>query len=241
MFDAVELSKATEKIVCKNSSGNLRKYYRFRPAAFYGGIATADCVGCNLRCIFCWAWNVVNNSAKIGNFYSPEEVAEKLVGIAKKKGFSQIRISGNEPTIGKKHLLKILGLIPPSFHFILETNGILIGHDADYAKQLSKFDNLHVRVSLKGTNEEEFSKLSGAYGASFNLQLNSLRNLVNEDVSCHAALIEIAKADLRGLKAKLKSIDAKLENIEIEPLIAYPAVKARLAKGGLSNINIFEK
>jgi len=230
MFDSIELSKVTEKIVCKN---NLRKYYRFRPAAFYGGIATADCVGCNLRCVFCWAWNVVNNPIKVGNFYSPKEVAEKLISIAKKKSLSQIRISGNEPTIGKEHLLKILELIPSSLHFILETNGILIGYDANYAKQLSEFNNLHVRVSLKGTNEEEFSKLTGANPASFNLQLNSLRNLIDADVSCHAALIEIARADLQSLKTKLKTIDAKLENIEIEPLIAYPAVKARLSKAGL--------
>lgn len=231
MFDPIELSKATEKVVCKN---NLRKYYRFRSAGFYGGIATADCVGCNLRCIFCWAWNVVNNPTKIGDFYSPEEIAEKLTSIAKKKGFSQVRISGNEPTISKKHLLSVLKLIPSSLHFILETNGILIGYDKNYAKELAKFPNLHVRVSLKGSNEEEFTRLTGANAESFDLQLNALRNLINASVSCHAALIEIAKADLRGLKAKLKAIDTKLEDIEIEPLIAYPAVKVRLAKARLS-------
>lgn len=37
------------------------------------------------------------------------------------------------------------------FMFILETNGILIDSDPSYARELSRFDNVHVRVSLKAT------------------------------------------------------------------------------------------
>ena len=50
MYNPLELSKKIEKIVVQN---NLKKYYRFRPTGFYGGIATADTVGCNLRFKFC--------------------------------------------------------------------------------------------------------------------------------------------------------------------------------------------
>jgi len=130
MFDPIKLAKETEKIVCKDDK---RKYYRFRPAPYYGGIATADCVGCNLHCIFCWAWNVVSAPAKMDTFYSPKEVVDKLTSIAKKKGLSQLRISGNEPTLCKNHLLKVLELIPSSYRFILETNGLLIGYNRTYA------------------------------------------------------------------------------------------------------------
>jgi uncharacterized Fe-S cluster-containing radical SAM superfamily protein len=42
-----------EKIGSIVSAAEKRKYYRFRPAPFYGGIATADCVGCCLKCLFC--------------------------------------------------------------------------------------------------------------------------------------------------------------------------------------------
>ncbi|MEM1535613.1 MAG: radical SAM protein [Candidatus Pacearchaeota archaeon] len=227
MFDPVELAKATEAFACKNS---LRKYYRFRAAAFYGGIATADCVGCNLRCVYCWAYNVVKNAGKIGYFYSPKKVAEKLLSIASRKNFYRIRISGNEPTLSKEHLLQVLELIPERYSFILETNGIMIGYDKEYARQLAAFPNLHVRVSLKGTTPEEFSKLTGAKPEGFELQLKALEYLTKEKVSCHAALIEIANQDVAGLKRKLAKIDHSLEEIEIEPLILYPAVKQRLEK-----------
>ena len=48
-MDPIDLAERTEKVI---RSGDNRKYYRFRPAPYYGGIATADCVGCCLRCLF---------------------------------------------------------------------------------------------------------------------------------------------------------------------------------------------
>jgi len=48
-IDALVLAEKVREIV---GSGDKRKYYRFRPASFYGGIATADCVGCCLKCLF---------------------------------------------------------------------------------------------------------------------------------------------------------------------------------------------
>jgi uncharacterized Fe-S cluster-containing radical SAM superfamily protein len=154
MFNPLDLAELTRDIVCKN---NQRKYYRFRASRFYGGIATADSVGCCLRCVFCWSWNVVTRPQECGNYYSPEEVARKLIAIAKRKKLRQLRISGNEPTICREHLIRVLELIPKDYLFILETNGILIGNDDTYAKELSRFSNLYARVSLKRTNGEEFS------------------------------------------------------------------------------------
>ena len=46
-------------------------------------------------------------------------VAGTLTGIARKKGFRQIRISGNEPTLGREHLIKVLELVPKDILFIL--------------------------------------------------------------------------------------------------------------------------
>ena len=67
MYDPLELSKKTENIV---TNKNMKKYYRFRPTKFYGGISTADVVGCNLRCKFCWSGNSVWNAKNTGRFYS---------------------------------------------------------------------------------------------------------------------------------------------------------------------------
>jgi uncharacterized Fe-S cluster-containing radical SAM superfamily protein len=145
-------AELTGKDVCKD---DLRKYCRFRPSRFYGGISTADCMGCCLRCVFCWAWKVVSKPEKSGEYYQPEEVAKRLIRIVEKRHLRQVRISGNEPTIGWEHLLKVLDLINGKYLFILETNGIIIGKHEEYAQDLSRFKNLHVRVSLKGTCSQQ--------------------------------------------------------------------------------------
>ena len=116
MDQPLELAEITRKAVCSEGQ---RKYYRFRPSRFYGGISTADCVGCFLRCVFCWSWNIVTRQTEIGTFYSPEDVARELVGIAKKKHLKQLRISGNEPTLCRTHLIGVLERIPKDYLFIL--------------------------------------------------------------------------------------------------------------------------
>ncbi len=232
MLDPVELSKVTEKIVCR---GDRRAYRRFRPARFYGGISTADCVGCCLRCVFCWSWAEVARPDKHGTLFSPGDVAEKLVSIARGKGFRQIRISGNEPTIGRNHLLRVLELIPGSYVFILETNGILIGHDPGYAKELSRFPNLYVRVSLKGASEEEFSRLTGAMPEGFKLQLKALENLRRFGVRAHpACMISFSSPEnLDSLRQRLRDINPRFEDFEVEELALWGGVEERLQRLGI--------
>lgn len=231
MFDPVKMAELTKQVVCRD---DLRKYYRFRSSRFYGGISTADCVGCCLRCVFCWSWNVVARPETMGKFYSPKEVAGKLIATAKKKKLRQIRISGNEPTICREHLLKVLELIPEDYIFILETNGILIGSDPTYARDLSKFSNLYVRVSLKGTCEEEFSRLTGAEG--FGLQLAALENLMKNGINVHpACMISFSPpGNIAALKKRLREINPAFEDFEVEELILYPSVEERLRKLGLN-------
>jgi len=135
-----------------------------RPARWYGGIVTADCVGCGLLCKFCWVSDqVMNRPAEIRKFYSPDKVAHGLVTLAKKRGLEQLRVSGGEPTIGKPHLLQLLDRLKgKGYRFILEINGIPIAYDENYAEEISEYDFVHIRVSLKGCNKEEFSMLTGA-------------------------------------------------------------------------------
>ncbi|MDI6729101.1 MAG: radical SAM protein [Thermodesulfovibrionales bacterium] len=229
MFDPVMLAELTKKDVCKDDS---RKYYRFRPSRFYGGISTADCVGCCLRCIFCWAWDIVSKPAGHGKFYSPEDVARRLTRIAEKKHLHQMRISGNEPTICHEHLIRVLELIDGKYLFILETNGILIGKNEGYAKDLSRFKNLHVRVSLKGTCNEEFSRLTGTVPERFDLQLKALENLVHHGVKVHpACMISFStQENIKALRKRLKAIHPAFEEFEAEELILYPHVEERLKR-----------
>ncbi len=233
MYDPIELARRLEEIVAR---GDERKHYRFRAARFYGGIATADCVGCCLHCAFCWSRAPLINPERVGRFYTPEQVFAKLNAIAKKHGYSQLRVSGNEPTIGRQHLLCLLGLVEQTnYSFILETNGILLGADPSYAQAL-KFENLHVRVSLKGCDAEQFSQLTEAKPRAFELQLTALRNLLDAGVSCHAAIMqEFAPKDkLEQLKQQLSAIDRRLvQELEFEYLIPFPHVIQELARRGI--------
>ena len=233
MYNPVKKAEEAADIICR---GDLRKYYRFRPAKFYGGIATADCVGCNLRCLFCWSWHNIVKPGDVGFFCSPRQVAEKVLKIARKKHFRRIRISGNEPTIARDHLVKVLEQIPPQFLFILETNGILIGHDKTYAGDLARFENLYVRVSLKGTNEEEFSALTGAEPVGFELQIKALENLHRAGVRVHpAVMISFSPFDyVLALRKQLSKINREFEDIEVEELALYGDVEERLRKAKIT-------
>ncbi len=230
--DPLVLAERVGRIV---GSGDRRKYYRFRAAPYYGGIATADCVGCCLRCLFCWSWKILVQPERAGRFYSPEEVVHELLSTARKKGFDQIRISGNEPTLHRSHLLKVLELIPQHFHFILETNGILIGHDPSYAEALSRFSNLSVRVSLKGAGPEDFTRLTGMKAEGFELQLKALENMTVGGVRCFPAVMSgfSSEEDLLRLRERLKEIRPDFGQFEQEELILYPFVQEHLHQAGL--------
>ena len=237
-YDPLKLTEAVRKIVVRSMGEvELRKYYRFRGGRWYGGIATADSVGCNLRCKFCWSWRPRDNMSKYGRFYTPREVYMRLLSIASKRGYKQLRVSGGEPTIGRKHLLQLLELLEgTNYLFILETNGILLGAQRDYAKELSKFKNIHVRVSLKGCTPEEFAKLTGAKPKAFNLQLNALKNLIDYGVSTHPAVMLSfsSKESLEMLIEKLREIGNELvEELEPEYVFLYPHVIELLKRHGL--------
>ncbi|KYK38044.1 MAG: radical SAM protein [Theionarchaea archaeon] len=214
-------------------TGDRKKYYRFRPAPFYGGIATADCVGCPLKCVFCWSGFPRDHPGKAGKWYTSEQVFDRLAAIAREKGYSQLRVSGNEPTLGRDHLISLLEKVEnTSYQFILETSGVLI--DEQYAGMLSPFKNIHVRVSLKGTCEQEFAVLTGLPPEGFRLQLRALKALKDHNVSCHpAAMVSFSPPHhIRELEERLSSISPDFY-LEKEEVILYPLVRKRLQGAGL--------
>ncbi|MBU7014469.1 MAG: radical SAM protein [Theionarchaea archaeon] len=229
MYSPVERALHVQDIV---SSGDRRKYYRFRPAPFYGGIATADCVGCPLTCVFCWSGFPRDHPDKAGTWYSSQQVFDELVSIAKKKRYSSLRVSGNEPTLGQEHLFNVLEKVEKTpYQFVLETSGILI--DGQYARALSQFKNVHVRVSLKGTCEEEFAHLTGCDPNGFRLQLRALQELITHGVPCHpAVMVSFSTPErIRELMERLTCISTTFY-IEEEHVMLYPLVKKRLKRAG---------
>lgn len=240
-YDPLELGKLVEDKVSRTAEGRvLRKYYRFRGGGWYGGIATADAVGCNMKCLFCWSWRERDRYEFIGSFHSPEEVALRLLEIASKRGYRLLRISGGEPTLAFEHLNQVLSFLNvkagSKYTFILETNGLMLGKHKELSYELSKYPFLHVRVSLKGCTEEEFERITGARREFFSLQLKALENLLEAGVSSHAAvMISFSKEEnCTRLREKLFEIDPSLaENFEEEVVIMYPHVKEILRIHGI--------
>jgi uncharacterized Fe-S cluster-containing radical SAM superfamily protein len=144
-----------------------------------------------------------------------------------------VRVSGNEPTVGREHVLNVLEAVDEtSYQFILETSGVLI--DDAYAELLSSFNHMHVRVSLKGTCEEEFAVLTGSSPDGFKAQLYALQTLVDHSVSCHpAVMVSFSNPEnVNRLRERLNFISPHFF-LEEEHVMLYPLVKRRLRKAGL--------
>lgn len=233
-FDPLHRARQIEGQVM---SGNRRKYYRFRVAGFYGGIVTADAVGCSFLCAYCWNYQRNLNPEKEGQFFSPEEVVDKLLFLARQKRLRQMRISGAEPVLGDSsfdHLLEILKIVAekaPDFRFILETNGLILGQSRKFARSLSEFNNLLVRVCLKATDREKFQLITGASRDYFFLPVQALLYLKEYGVKAWPALMAdlFGEQEIARFRAFLQASSIRSE-LELEELIVYPFVEENLKR-----------
>ena len=232
-FDPVERAEKVEHLVMKDGK---RLYYRFRAAPYYGGIATADAIGCSFLCAYCWNYFRNLNSARFNKFYSAQEVAENLLTIARKRSFHLFRITGSEPLLGEaslEHLRGVLKIIfqeKPQSVFILETNGFFLGCRADLIEKL-KFKNLWVRISLKGVDEDSFELISGVRRDFFQYPLVALKELEKEGMKAWPAVMRdlFTDEDIGRLEKVLEEygIGARLEE---EGLEEYPFVIENMKK-----------
>ncbi|MFQ6107639.1 MAG: radical SAM protein [Thermoplasmata archaeon] len=224
-YDPVELAKRTESIVCR---GDERKYTDFYVVGVYGGISTGYIVGCPLRCIFCWVDWSRDFPDRLGDFYSPQEAYENLTLEAKKAGVRKARLSGAEPTLGRRHLLELLELIDSSSveTFILETNGIMFGIDKDFVKRVSSHEKVYIRVSLKAGTPEGFERKTGARKDAFWIPFQAIENLLDCDARFHVASMSadprfVSPEERHGLVEHLAEIDstllASLEEEVVDP------------------------
>ena len=232
----------TERLVCKGivttmgSTVYLRKYTNFYVAKTYGRAANAYTVGCCLRCIFCSVEISRDFPERYGVFYTPRDVVQRLLHLAEERDTDKLKISGGEPAIGKEHLLSVLDLLSETdYQFILETNGILLGASPDYAGALRKYENLHVRVSLKAGNAQGFEERTGAMGEYYILPFIAIKNLKEAGVDFHVACMSDPEIMLReerlDMLRELKNVGYK-EEIEEESFIPYDTTLTRLRVAG---------
>lgn len=234
-YDPIALAAATEKVVV---DGNKRKYVQLgKTLRFYGGTTSATEVGCNLRCKFCFSDDPVWKPKKTGKFYTPQQVFDGLARNARKNGHETISASASEGTLGRQHLHELLALADQSeLVYILETNGMTLGHDRAFAESLSKYQNLHVRVSIKGCNPDEFHRLTGARRSAYELPFKAMRHLIDAGVSCNACVsVSFSnKAGIEMVSERLADIHVGiLKSLELERIKLFPKVRKRLTKEGL--------
>ena len=237
-YDPIALAAATEKVAV---DGTRRKYVQLgRPLRFYGGTTSATEVGCNLRCKFCFSDKPVWKPQKIGKFYTPQQGFDRLAKTARKHGHTIISASASEGTIGREHLMELLDLVEESeFVYVLETNGMTLGDDEEYARAMAKYKRLHVRVSIKGDCPEQYHELTGALPETYELPYQALGYLIDAGVSCNACLMA-SFSDEEGIervKRKLAEVhQGILKSLEIERITMFPKVEQRLNDNGLKPI-----
>jgi len=218
-FDPIKHSLDVEKVVMR---GDSRRYYRFRYAKFYGGIATADAVGCNLLCAYCWNYSRNLEPSNAGAFYSPREVAARLRAIAERRDCDQYRISGAEPILGTAsmaHLADVIRCIDGSF--IVETNGLMLGYDDSLIDALSPLP-IHVRLCIKAHSSLDFEKITGAKAEYFSYQIKAAENLRDARVS-HSIAVMSPFVDPSKLPVPVD---------EEEDLILYKSTEGNLKRRG---------
>ncbi len=242
-YNPIDFGNIIEKHISMDINGTIyRRYYRFRATKFYGGSSTADVVGCNLMCAYCWSYRINSMYRSIGEFYSPYDVAHRLMIIAKENGYRFMRITGGEPTLAYVHLLQVLETlmsmgIRDIGRFIVETNGILFGYRPSIISELINYSSfITVRVSLKGCSEEEFTSITGADREFYNYQLNGVKNLFDHNIDTRVSIpISFCKTSSTStLLERLLNIDENIiDKLEMEVVFLYKSNMYRLCKKGL--------
>ncbi len=192
-FDPLERASQIEALVMKD---NARKYYRFRYARFYGGICTASMapfIISELSHFRIFIWISRNrNPVTADKFYSPQQVADKLMSLSEKNRCQTYRISGCEPFLGPAtanlyfDILKILKECH-SCQIIIETNGVYLGAHPELLDRIPPGCTL--RISLKGEDEAASERITGARGAHA-LQMAAIQAASERNIRCRVAVME---------------------------------------------------
>ncbi len=116
------------------------------------------CEECNLHCPVCFA-----SSKTVGtqNFIPLEKTIEKINFLHKKVSSAILQLSGGEPTL-YPHLLDVIKYASPLFSAIqLNTNGILLAENENFAKELKNAGLSWVFLQFDGTNDEIHKQIRG--------------------------------------------------------------------------------
>ncbi|MCJ7450539.1 MAG: radical SAM protein [Candidatus Nanohaloarchaeota archaeon QJJ-9] len=220
-----------EKVEKKSFQGNKRRYHRFRYSS-HDSSAVADCVGSNLRCAHEWGWceGILSKPTK-GRLYSPSEVEEKLVEMCEEEGVKTVRFTGMEPVMGDSHLIQAIERLE-SYKVRIDTNGMLL--TPELASKLAKFDNLSIRLSFKGSNPENFSKLTGVEPKHFKNQLRAFKACKKYGIETNPVLAGVyGREEVMELQRSLEGLGkGNIGELCVEDLHICRENKEKLEKAG---------
>ncbi|MFZ6016818.1 MAG: hypothetical protein ACOYU0_04235 [Nitrospirota bacterium] len=146
-----------------------------------------------------------------------------------------------ELTLCQDHLLSLLDLIKGTdYLFIFEINGILFGADEGYIEELTKYKNIHLRVSLKAGTPGGLERRTGAKGDFYELPYNAIRYLIREKISFHIAAMSdprlMPSEEGAEMLKKLNEMGYR-DFIEEETCDPYPHTIYRFKEAGLTIFN----
>ena len=124
----------------------------------------------------------------------------------------------------------------PGLHFILETNGLLLGHEPGLVQRLSQFKRLEVRVALKGFDEESFEAISGAERGFFTIPVKGLGDLIRNGIRAWPAILyeTFGPKGIGEINQRLREYEIRPEELEVEYLEPYAFVLENLKKRSIS-------
>lgn len=152
---------------------------------------------CNLSCPTCYAMS----SPHYGRHRTPEEVEAMLDAIVANEGEPDVvQISGGEPTI-HPHFFAILDIAKtkPIKHLMVNTNGIRIAKDFEFAKRLSTYmPDFEIYLQWDSFKPEVLEKLRGKDLTNIRMQALEHLNKLNLSTTLVVTLQKGANDDEVG-------------------------------------------
>ncbi|RLG51334.1 MAG: hypothetical protein DRN96_05575 [Thermoproteota archaeon] len=241
-FDPIHLAEKVSRVCSRSTCGSSeRMVFDHRDFGSPAPGAYINLAGCCLRCIFCWVPHHALEPHE-GVYLTPSEAASLLLHRARRKRSFLLKITGGEPVLPGtcfQHLKAMLEHVEDALKgatVVLETNGMLLGYDFDMCLDLAAFSSLVVRVSFKGCDEEEFSRLTGAKPEFYRLQMEAIANLSDAGVSLRASLVSSfsTPSSIELFRVKLSEVYPEVaKELELEELYLTGELKKRLEERGL--------
>lgn len=122
---------------------------------------------CNLSCPTCYADSPLGAGARV-DAVPLEDLQRRIQGVIDRKGKIEIlQLSGGEPTLHPRFfdLLRWLHANPGLDYVLLNTNGVRMAQDADFALELGRtfrYGKFQLYLQFDGVQEEEQRELRGA-------------------------------------------------------------------------------